>query len=53
MSFLPGTPSLFYGAEIGRGENLGIEGRLAVRSPMQWFGGCTPAAPSRLYRPSS
>ena len=51
MSFLPGTPSLFYGAEIGRGENLGIEGRLAVRSPMQGSGGFTSAAPSRLCRP--
>ena len=48
MFSLPGTPSLFYGAEIGRGENLDIEGRLAVRSPMQWSGGFTSAAPSRL-----
>ncbi len=35
---LPGTPVLFYGEEIGMGENLDIEGRLAVRSPMQWSG---------------
>jgi len=33
---LPGTPVLFYGEEIGLGENLKIEGRLAVRVPMQW-----------------
>ncbi|MGI9080811.1 MAG: alpha-amylase family protein, partial [Thermoleophilaceae bacterium] len=33
---LPGTPVLFYGEEIGMGENLAIEGRLSVRSPMQW-----------------
>ena len=33
---LPGTPVLFYGEEIGMGENLDIEGRMAVRSPMQW-----------------
>jgi trehalose synthase len=33
---LPGTPVLFYGEEIGMGENLEIEGRLSVRSPMQW-----------------
>ena len=33
---LPGTPVLFYGEEIGMGENLDIEGRLSVRSPMQW-----------------
>jgi maltose alpha-D-glucosyltransferase/alpha-amylase len=33
---LPGTPVLFYGEEIGMGENLAVEGRLAVRTPMQW-----------------
>jgi maltose alpha-D-glucosyltransferase/alpha-amylase len=33
---LPGTPVLFYGEEIGMGENLAIEGRMSVRSPMQW-----------------
>jgi trehalose synthase len=33
---LPGTPVLFYGEEIGMGEDLGAEGRSAVRSPMQW-----------------
>ena len=36
MFSLPGTPVLFYGEEIGMGENLDIEGRLAVRTPMQW-----------------
>jgi trehalose synthase len=36
MFTLPGTPVLFYGEEIGMGENLDIEGRMAVRSPMQW-----------------
>ena len=55
MFSLPGTPSLFYGEEIGMGENLDIEGRMAVRSPMQWSrqrnGGFTTAAPSRLRRP--
>jgi glycosidase len=52
---LPGTPVLFYGEEIGMGENLDIEGRLAVRTPMQWTdqrnGGFSDAAPSRLRRP--
>jgi trehalose synthase len=52
---LPGTPVLFYGEEIGMGENLGIDGRLAVRTPMQWTaernGGFSRAAPSRLRRP--
>lgn len=33
---LPGTPALFYGEEIGMGENLALEGRMAVRTPMQW-----------------
>ena len=35
MFSLPGTPTLFYGEEIGMGENLDVEGRLAVRTPMQ------------------
>jgi glycosidase len=33
---LPGTPVLFYGEEIGMGENPRQEGRQAVRTPMQW-----------------
>jgi glycosidase len=33
---LPGTPVLFYGEEIGMGENLAADGRHAVRTPMQW-----------------
>ena len=33
---LPGTPVLFYGEEIGMGENLAAPDRLAVRTPMQW-----------------
>jgi glycosidase len=52
---LPGTPVLFYGEEIGMGENLDIDGRLAVRTPMQWTdqknGGFSHAAASRLRRP--
>ena len=36
---LPGTPVLFYGEEIGMGEDLDAEGRLAVRTPMQWTSG--------------
>ncbi|TDD46050.1 trehalose synthase [Kribbella antibiotica] len=52
---LPGTPVLFYGDEIGMGENLAIEGRGAVRSPMQWTdgpnGGFSPAAPPHLAAP--
>jgi trehalose synthase len=52
---LPGTPVLFYGEEIGMGENLDIPGRLAVRSPMQWTGGhnggFSRATKRRLTRP--
>ncbi|MFE5408657.1 alpha-amylase family protein [Microbacterium sp. NPDC056569] len=52
MFTLPGTPVLFYGEEIGMGENVEIEGRTAVRTPMQWTGerngGFSQAPPSRL-----
>jgi trehalose synthase len=52
---LPGTPTLFYGEEIGMGENLDVEGRLAVRTPMQWDdgpnGGFSSAPKRRLTRP--
>jgi len=33
---LPGTPVISYGDEIGMGDNLELEGRGAVRTPMQW-----------------
>jgi trehalose synthase len=36
---LPGTPVLFYGEEIGMGEDLAAGGRAAVRTPMQWTDG--------------
>jgi trehalose synthase len=36
---LPGTPVLFYGEEIGMGEELSVPGREAVRTPMQWRAG--------------
>ncbi|WP_108719449.1 alpha-amylase family protein [Miniimonas sp. S16] len=49
---LPGTPVLFYGEEIGMGENPDVPGREAVRTPMQWSsrknGGFSDVAPSRL-----
>ncbi|HVL61164.1 MAG TPA: alpha-amylase family protein [Microbacterium sp.] len=52
---LPGTPVLFYGEEIGMGENPEIAGRQSVRTPMQWTdgknGGFSHAAPSRLVAP--
>ncbi|GAA1533950.1 alpha-amylase family protein [Kribbella lupini] len=52
---LPGTPVLFYGEEIGMGENLAAEGRNAVRSPMQWTnsvnGGFSTADAAELAAP--
>lgn len=52
---LPGTPVLFYGEEIGMAEDLRAEGRLAVRTPMQWTagrnGGFSTAPPRRLPGP--
>ena len=33
---LPGTPVLYYGDEIGMGENLNLPDRNGVRTPMQW-----------------
>ncbi|MFF1632680.1 alpha-amylase family protein [Leifsonia sp. NPDC058248] len=52
---LPGTPVLFYGEEIGMGENLDIGGRMSVRTPMQWSsgrnGGFSTARKSRLRNP--
>ncbi len=54
---LPGTPVLFYGEEIGMGENLDIPDRYSVRTPMQWSaqpnGGFSTASPAKLARPIS
>lgn len=51
---LPGTPTLFYGEEIGMGEDLEADGRMAVRSPMQWSdgvnGGFSTASPRSLVQ---
>ena len=51
---LPGTPTLYYGEEIGMGEDLDAPGRMAVRAPMQWTpgptGGFSTAAPGRLVQ---
>ena len=55
MLTLPGTPVLWYGEEIGMGEDLSLEERASVRTPMQWAdapnGGFSPAAPEALIRP--
>src|SRR5690606_10611046 len=50
-----GTPVLFYGEEIGMAENLELDKRAAVRTPMQWSaeknGGFSSAPRSRLVSP--
>ncbi len=52
---LPGAPMVFYGEEIGMGEQMELHGRMSVRSPMQWMskdhGGFSTAAPEDLVRP--
>lgn len=51
----PGMPMLLYGDEIGMGDDLALEGRSSVRTPMQWepgpSGGFSEAPPDRLVRP--
>ncbi len=55
MLSLPGTPVLLYGEEIGMGDDLSLEGRMAVRTPMQWSSddnaGFSTAARGDLIRP--
>ena len=55
MFAVPGTPTIFYGEELGMGENLAVDDRLAVRTPMQWTagptGGFTSAPADALVRP--
>jgi maltose alpha-D-glucosyltransferase/alpha-amylase len=52
---LPGTPVIRYGEEIGMGENLTLDGREAIRTPMQWDdgpnAGFSTAKPENLMRP--
>ena len=52
---MPGTPMLVYGDEIGMGEDLDLEGRDAVRTPMQWSdepnGGFSDAPSEELVAP--
>ncbi|MEV4842903.1 alpha-amylase family protein [Micromonospora matsumotoense] len=52
---LRGTPVLRYGEEIGMGENLALDGRDAIRTPMQWSykenAGFSTADPEKLIRP--
>ena len=55
MFSLPGTPVLFYGEELGMGEDLRQKSRAAVRTPMQWSseknGGFSSAKASELVAP--
>ncbi|MEA2677536.1 MAG: maltose alpha-D-glucosyltransferase / alpha-amylase, partial [Chloroflexota bacterium] len=52
---LPGTPVIYYGDEIGMGDNVYLGDRDGVRTPMQWTGdrnaGFSRANPQRLYLP--
>ena len=54
MSML-GTPIIYYGDEIGMGDNIFLGDRDAVRTPMQWSGdrnaGFSRTEPARLYLP--
>jgi len=52
---LPGTPIIYYGDEIGMGDNVFLGDRNGVRTPMQWNGGWNAgfsvADPESLYAP--
>ena len=52
---LPGTPVIYYGDEIGMGDNIYLGDRNGVRTPMQWSAdrnaGFSPGNPQRLYLP--
>jgi maltose alpha-D-glucosyltransferase / alpha-amylase len=52
---MPGTPIIYYGDEIGMGDNIYLGDRNGVRTPMQWTGGWnagfSSCDPERLYSP--
>jgi len=53
---MPGTPIVYYGDEIGMGDNIYLGDRDGVRTPMQWSpdrnGGFSKANPQKLYLPA-
>ena len=53
---MPGTPVLYYGDEIGMGDNIYLGDRDGVRTPMQWSpdrnGGFSRSDPARLFLPA-
>jgi maltose alpha-D-glucosyltransferase/alpha-amylase len=52
---LPGSPIIYYGDEIGMGDNIWLSDRNGVRTPLQWDtsanAGFSTAAPGKLYTP--
>jgi maltose alpha-D-glucosyltransferase/alpha-amylase len=54
---LPGSPVLYYGDEIGMGDNIWLGDRDGVRTPMQWTpdrnAGFSTANPGRLHLPAT
>jgi maltose alpha-D-glucosyltransferase/alpha-amylase len=52
---LPGSPVVYYGDEIGMGDDIWLEDRDGVRTPMQWDGGLnagfSDADPTQIYNP--
>ncbi|HEX2179672.1 MAG TPA: alpha-amylase family protein [Actinomycetota bacterium] len=53
----PGMPMLYYGDEIGMGDNMTLEDRLPARTPMQWTGsdtgGFSNGEPYKMIRPAA
>ena len=52
---LPGSPTIYYGDEIGMGDNIWLKDRNGVRTPMQWSdqenAGFSSADPEKIFHP--